>query len=114
LDGAQTAADLREITLRTLAAQGQIFRTQDEFDIRIQSDAAARPVPLSVSPASAPICYRVIYPSGNDRYELTGASEEELNAKNKGFARCSVDNAKKFVDVRSTASAHIGRKRERT
>ena len=42
-------------------------------------------VPLPVSPIAAsgaqPTCIRVFYPGGNDRFEVWGASEAELDQK---------------------------------
>jgi hypothetical protein len=52
---------------------GRLLRTPE-----LDSPAAAAPEPVDQRPST---CYRVIYPHLNDRYELTGRSEEELDAK---------------------------------
>jgi hypothetical protein len=84
---AQTSSELRELMLQELARQGQIVRTHDdEFDIRRGPRAGepeAHPAPSlpAARPTAQPTCYRVIYPHGNDRYELSGATEQELDQK---------------------------------
>jgi hypothetical protein len=82
---ARTSGELRELMLQELARQGQIVRTRDEFDIR-QGPRAGAPEaqPAPSLPAALPIaepCFRVVYPHRNDRYEIYGATEEELNQK---------------------------------
>jgi hypothetical protein len=84
---ARTSAELRESMLQELARQGQIVRTrEDEFDIRRGPRAGAldaQPAPSlsAVRPAQEPTCFRVIYPHGNDRIELYGLSEHELDQR---------------------------------
>ena len=83
---AHTSAELRESMLQELTRQGQIVRTrEDEFDIRRGPRAGApeaQPAPsLSVARPQSPTCFRVIYPSGNNRFELYGASEAELDLR---------------------------------
>jgi hypothetical protein len=84
INSATTPSDLREMMLQSMAKAGIIVRTQqNEFDIRRQPESVAPPA-VSSLPAARPTpepCFRVVYPHGNDRYEIYGATEEELNQK---------------------------------
>lgn len=42
---------------------------------------APLPVPKVVASGAMPTCIRVIYPGGNDRFEICGMSEAELDQK---------------------------------
>jgi len=46
-------------------------------------DPLAAPVMPGARPTAEPACFRVLYPHGNDRYEIYGVSEEELDRKEK-------------------------------
>ena len=85
INSATTQSDLRELMLQSMSRAGLVVRTQqDEFDIRRQPESAAQPaapfLPAAL-PAHELTHWRVIYPHANDRYELTGASEAELDEK---------------------------------
>ncbi len=88
INNAQTPQELREAALNSMAASGLIVRTRDdEFNYCLNPDAVERPaspvapMPAPRSSSHTPQHYRVIYPGGNDRYELAGDSEEELDVK---------------------------------
>jgi hypothetical protein len=74
-------ASLRENMLLALEQSGSVVRP-DPFNVRLahgqQPDQPAVVTP--VSPAQETHS-RIFYPRGNDRFEIWGGSEEELNAK---------------------------------
>lgn len=91
----QTASELREVILQTMAKLGTPIRTQDaEYNQRLvtEEDAERRrqiigspaegPAPAVASLPATPAQrshYRVAYPSGNMRVELYGVSEQDLD-----------------------------------
>ena len=71
--------------IQALLHPGKDTSSSSHFD-GYRSSAASAPAPAKVQSASsnsadANKCWRVIYPHGNDRYELNGATEEELDQK---------------------------------
>jgi hypothetical protein len=89
IDAAVNAAtnfeQMREAMLSTLANRGVLARSRtDAFDIRVikTPELDAPPAPAAELSASAnPTCVRVIYPRQNDRLEIYGNSEAELDGK---------------------------------
>jgi len=85
LSTVQTASELRLAMLNALQREGTcIPMTEAEINpYRVQDEPSdARPaVPLSSFPALRNAYIRVIYPRGNDRFEIYGATEEEVNDK---------------------------------
>jgi hypothetical protein len=84
LANAQTPNEVRELTLQILAAQGQIVRSRDdEFNHQVLRQP--QPVPASAPAASAPAaaerCMRIFCPHNNDKFEIYGVSEMELDEK---------------------------------
>jgi hypothetical protein len=76
-------SELRQVALNAMAEAGLIVRTHgDDLNYRLNPDAVERPaasIMPAARPAPEPTCYRVIYPSGNNRFELYGTSEAELD-----------------------------------
>jgi hypothetical protein len=69
-----------------LQNEGIIVRNPDaEIDVRLNpAYQQQHPQPTAPPQPAAPLaltCYRVIYPRGNDRYEIHGVSEEEIDQK---------------------------------
>jgi len=80
INSATTASELREAMLATLQNQGIIFRSRDDqFNNRLLQPS--EPAPAVALPASPSTCVRTIYPAGNNRFEIYGASEVELDEK---------------------------------
>lgn len=79
--------DIRELSKASLESQGIISRNVREdgqYGARLTGwhpEQAAQVAFLPAQPQATPTCSRVIYPHLNDRYELTGSSEDELDAK---------------------------------
>jgi hypothetical protein len=83
MDGAHSHEELRELTLQQLALEGKTVRVYgDDFNTRANVTTFTKPaaVLLPENPAEQTHS-RVIYPHGNDRYEIFGASQDELNQK---------------------------------
>jgi hypothetical protein len=81
---ATSSSDLREEMDRLLARQGVITRGQSGvFDSTSAAERSTQPSSPDAATFSAPAgmarCYRVIYPSGNNRFELYGNTEQELD-----------------------------------
>jgi hypothetical protein len=77
--------ELRESMLAVLAQQGAVARTRDE-GVRVipQPEVFVPSASLADHPAehaNTARFYRVIYPHDNDRFELTGNSEAELDER---------------------------------
>jgi hypothetical protein len=87
INQARTVGELREMMLQELERQGQVVRTREsEFDLRRGPRAGAPKAQPALSlpaarPAAQPTCYRVLYLHGNDRLEIYGLSESELDQK---------------------------------
>jgi hypothetical protein len=85
INSATTQSELRELMIAAMERSGMtVPRTRDdEFNIRLTPQAAASSAPVmpAVRLTQEPTVYRVIYPSGNDRYEISGTSEQELDQK---------------------------------
>ena len=80
INNVRDASELREVMLATLQNQGIIFRSRDDqFNNRLLHPS--EPAPAVALPASPATCVRTIYPAGNNRFELYGASEMELDEK---------------------------------
>jgi len=75
--------DLRETVLKGLAAEGVIVRSRtDEFNNQVNPNYQPEPLAPAVPQAPAKqTSVRVIYPHLNDRFEIYGASETELDEK---------------------------------
>ena len=89
INRATTSSELRELMLQSMVSAGIAVRTRDdEFDIRMRSDASQVRPATSLPATPAPEkCMRVIYPRGNDRYELYGTSEADLDEKRNAASR---------------------------
>jgi hypothetical protein len=77
-------SSLREVAINSMAEAGLIVRTRgDDLNYRVNPDAVERPVPIlpDARPAQEPTCLRVLYLHGNDRLEIYGLSEAELDQK---------------------------------
>jgi len=78
-------SSLRQVALNAMADAGIIVRHHgDDLNYRLNPDAVERPAASSLPvarPAAEPTVYRIIYPHGNDRYEISGTSEQELDQK---------------------------------
>jgi hypothetical protein len=89
-----SAEEIRELCKSALVKDGVIVRERGSGYDDVLTKEAENAVPAN--PSSAPaaaassttgavsyrdVAFRVIYPGGNDRYELAGASEEELDLK---------------------------------
>ena len=74
---------IRELTKAFMESSGIISRTRGEdWGARLLRHPEPPPdVPLAATPAPVPTCSRVIYPHLNDRYEITGSSEMELDER---------------------------------
>ena len=92
LNRAYTAGDLRDELLSTLAKQCVRVDIHDDtyntHGINYQREPTqATPVaPVPVDPAQE-TCTRVVYPHGNDRYQIYGASEAILDQKESALRR---------------------------
>jgi hypothetical protein len=78
---------LRQVALNSMAEAGIIVRARgNDLDYRLNADVIERQsapfVPVA-GPAQEPTCFRVVYPHRNDRYEIYGVSEQELDEKEK-------------------------------
>jgi hypothetical protein len=73
--------EIREVSKRYMERKGLIRRGYDYGQGEEVINQPERFAPLSASPSSLPKCIRVIYPHVNDRYEICGESEEELDEK---------------------------------
>jgi hypothetical protein len=78
-------SSLRQMALNSMAEAGIIVRHRgDDLNYRLNPDAVERPAASSLPaarPAQEPTCYRVLYLHGNDRLEIYGMSEAELDQK---------------------------------
>jgi hypothetical protein len=82
LNKIHNASDLRETLLATLVSQGQIVRTRDsEFNTHLVMRQPSEPSPAVTLPANPATCVRTIYPAGNNRFEIYGTSEMELDER---------------------------------
>jgi hypothetical protein len=82
---ATSTAEIQEICIQSGERQGVLVRQRDgSVTIREtsvpSSEPESKPAAVAQSPAN-PTCMRVIYPHMNDRYELFGASEKELDER---------------------------------
>jgi hypothetical protein len=78
----RTAEDVREVARQQLEAQGIISRDRGGDVVVNSGEPLIRPVTAVPVPArNIGKFSRVIYPGGNDRYELFGDSEQELDTK---------------------------------
>jgi hypothetical protein len=77
--------DIRQVAINAMAEAGLIVRTRgDDLNYRLNPDAVGRPAASSLSdarPVQEPTCCRVLYLHGNDRLEIYGLSENELDQK---------------------------------
>jgi hypothetical protein len=77
--------DMREALKTELTMQGIITRNREDGNYGAQLVPGYHAEPAAeVSVPEAPRaqnCVRVVYPKGNDRYEIFGASEQELDLK---------------------------------
>jgi hypothetical protein len=80
---AKTPQELRAVMLQNLSDRGAI-KIQDDQLAAIGREARipepSRPPSFPVSDA-APTCMRVFYPHANDRYEIYGSSDDDLDKK---------------------------------
>jgi hypothetical protein len=85
VEKATTVEELREALHATLESQGVLTRDRLHLVVQpSQESTASGPAPSTSLPAtSAELarCYRVVYPSGNNRFELYGDTEESLDAQ---------------------------------
>jgi hypothetical protein len=88
IGSATTVAELRETMLTELAAQGVVSRDRtDQFDIRVLPQAPQPPTPDVSLPANnemqrcSDVFIRVVYPSGNNKFEIYASSEVELDER---------------------------------
>lgn len=76
---------IREIVKRSLAKAGVISReSSGEYGVQYLGQPAPATevaLPAASEPAPRATCVRVIYPGGNDRYEIFGVSEADLDLK---------------------------------
>jgi hypothetical protein len=86
ISSATNFESLREVMKSQLQKDGVIARDAEslEYGSRLlpgsQRTEPTSSVPLPASPAPA-TCVRVVYPHLNERYEIHGASEAELDAR---------------------------------
>jgi hypothetical protein len=77
--------EMRQLMIAAMQKAGVVapLTRDSEFDIRLTPQAAASPAPVmpAARPAQAPTCMRIIYPHGNNRFELYATSEAELDAQ---------------------------------
>jgi len=77
--------NMRERMKVELEKQGVLVRNPLDGGFGVQLNPGYRPAePAPVPEPEAPRaqnCVRVVYPKGNDRYEIFGASEQELDLK---------------------------------
>ena len=81
---------MREALLQHLAKSGTIQReTGCTFGVRLLQPQTPEPSQDASVPAGpvAPTCVRVIYPNGNDRFQIFGNSENELDAKEENIRK---------------------------
>jgi len=76
---------IRELVKSNLASAGIISRERgNDYGARVtgsrQAEQPATEVSLPASPAQE-TCVRVVYPHGNDRFEIFASSEAELDMK---------------------------------
>jgi hypothetical protein len=88
IEGASSAEEIRELCKSQLVADGVLDRERGNGygDTLTKEAENAVPAftPSDTAVPSAPrreTCIRVIFPGGNDQYEICGVSEEELDAK---------------------------------
>jgi hypothetical protein len=86
VNAATTASDLREALIQSMARAGmpvpETFGPGFNYHSRSDVETGIQPMPVSPGPSGPDATHiRFVYPSGNDRYEITGASEEELDEK---------------------------------
>jgi hypothetical protein len=87
ITNAKSAAELREVMLSTLAAQGTVLRDrQDPYDLRVIPQAeplapvsSSSPAPTGMRKFSDTWYRTVVY--DNSHFELIGDSEQDLDAK---------------------------------
>jgi hypothetical protein len=83
LNSCTNASELRDTLIRTLSSQGVLVETRDSnFNSHLQvRQPQSTPAPAVALPANPATCVRRIYPHQNDQYEIYGASEAELDEK---------------------------------
>jgi hypothetical protein len=81
LDGTYGAYDAMREGLKQALGMKPAEPTREDFGYGPGTSGAAPSVAQIAAPAAAPTCIRVIYPGGNDRFEITGTSEAELDQK---------------------------------
>jgi hypothetical protein len=83
IEGATNHEALKEAMLKTLAEQGIVVRDRtDAFNTRLTPQPTQDPISVTAPlPAAEPTCVRTIYPHLNDRYEIFGSSEAELDER---------------------------------
>jgi hypothetical protein len=81
VSAATTASDLREALVQSMTRAGMPVPETfgPGFNYHSHSDIETGIQPMPVSPGPSGECIRVIYPFGNSRFELVGASEESLD-----------------------------------
>src|ERR1700682_2911213 len=75
---------IRELTKAHLAATGISSRERgNDWGARVIGSQPSESAPAVALPANVlqDACVRTIYPSGNNRFEIYGASEQELDEK---------------------------------
>jgi hypothetical protein len=73
-------SDIRQVALNAMAEAGLIVRTHGD-DYQFNPEVARPAVTMPVGPVPEPTCYRILYLHGNDRLEIYGLSENELDQK---------------------------------
>jgi hypothetical protein len=81
LDGTYDAYENMRAGLRQALGMKPAAPTREDFGYGADTSGAPLSVAQIAAPAAAPTCIRVIYPGGNDRFEITGTSEAELDQK---------------------------------
>jgi hypothetical protein len=85
INGADNFESLREQLKAQLAREGVISRDSESqgYGVKLLPGQRTEPtaqVAVSANQAQA-TCTRVIYPAGNNRFEIYGASEQELDER---------------------------------
>jgi hypothetical protein len=80
---AVTHEQLRENLINGMVAEGCVIQTRDSDHNRklIIRQTEPQPTPAVALPATPATCVRTIYPAGNNRFEIYGTSEAELDEK---------------------------------
>jgi hypothetical protein len=77
---AQTPAEIREICVNRSVANGELIQDRDGTVRPVVEPAPAAPA-MPADTGAQQRFGRVIYPHGNDRYEIFAESQEALDAK---------------------------------